>query len=93
MKQQLIENINRGVWGYAYKGYYIVPNYGRYHDKVKWYDFYTTALDVSEPERIYLAGNYQDYTTLDYAKSFITWRIEDALRDYEQNERNNRLNK
>jgi len=82
MKSQFLKGIGSvgGEWGYKYKGYYIIPNYGRAHyGKVEWYDFYTP-----EHQRINLMGSRRDYNTLDYAKSFVTWRIEDAIRDYEK---------
>ena len=83
MKSQLLKEIGHpsagGKWGYKYKGYYIVPNHGSGYEKVKWYDFYTPDY-----QSINLHGCTKDYTTLDYAKSFVTWRIEDAIRDYEK---------
>ena len=85
MKSQLIKEIGHpsvgGKWGYKYKGYSIIPEEKGRTGK-KYYAFYTPNF-----ERIELYGERYEYTTLDYAKIFITWRIEDAITSFEEKER------
>ena len=82
MKSQLIKEIGApsvgGKWGYKYKGYYIIPQ-EKGRSKMQYYAFYTPNFRPIE-----LYGDRYEYTTLDYAKIFITWRIDDAIQAYEQ---------
>lgn len=92
MKKQFIENIGTNTWGYAYKGYYIVPVYKRNsYTAVEYYKFYNGNF-----EHINLLGLYRHYKTLSHAMQFVSWRIEDAIQSYEQQEKDyilNRFNK
>jgi hypothetical protein len=82
VKAQLIKEIGEphGKWGYKYKGYYIIPQ-EKGRSKMQYYAFYTPNF---KPIQLY--GERYEYTTLEYAKTFITWRIEDAITSFEEKE-------
>jgi len=91
MKLELIKEIGHpsvgGKWGYKYKGYSIIPEEKGRTGK-KYYAFYTPNF-----ERIELYVDRCEYTNLDYAKSFINSRIEDAITSFEKGDRKAHLDR
>tara|TARA_R100001460_G_scaffold59325_1_gene99155 strand:+ start:146 stop:466 length:321 start_codon:yes stop_codon:yes gene_type:complete len=87
MKIHLIRHSNNVArkWGYKYKDYYIVPEEKGRTGK-KYYAFYTPDF-----QSIHLSFDRYYYTTLEYAKSFINDRIEEAIYTFEKQERNEYL--
>lgn len=87
MKIHLIRHRNNVArkWGYKYKDYYIVPEKKGRTGK-KYYNFYTPDF-----QSIHLCYDRYYYTTLEFAKSFINSRIEEAIYTFEKQERNEYL--